>query len=189
MGNLYPAGYPLMALAQHHGLPTLLLDWTRRSHVAAYVAASSALDPSTKELGSHLAVWALHARAGQTFGHGSNADHTMSVLRIYQAPAGTNPNMRAQAGLFTLLFGYDDPTVEEFIARRGDDGPDLCRLTLPRGQASRLLRLLSYEGITGAALFPGATGVVQAMREEHWWDEAPTPPPRKPPWPAPKGSE
>ena len=182
-GLIPPDAYPLMALAQHHGLPTLLLDWTRRGPIAAYFAGSSVFDKDTKpeKKGTHLAVWALHAQTGELIGCGSN-EQDLALVRVYQAPAGTNPNMRAQAGLFTFVFGYDDPGVETIVARRGDDGPELRRLTLPHAEAPNLLRLLASEGITGASMFPGADGVVRSMREESVWDQPVLPAPKCIPW-------
>jgi hypothetical protein len=68
------------------------------------------------------------------------------------------------------------PSIEEYVEARKGDGegrPSLHRLLLPNSEAPKLLRLLSYEGITGASMFPGADGVVQEMREYALWDVRP----------------
>jgi FRG domain-containing protein len=161
--------FPLMALAQHLGLPTLFLDWTRRAHVAAYFAAYFALHDEKKA--SRLVVWALRG--------GHDAIVTKRKLRFYQAPAASNQNLRAQAGLFIRVSPERAPEADRYVVRSLDEVvagmPDetatLERVTLPTTLAPKLLRLLSYEGVHGASMFPQADGVVRAMQEAALFDK------------------
>ena len=179
--NSFPerTAFPLMALAQHHGLPTLFLDWTRRAWIAAYFAAADAAawlsqkrqtDSSQAGNTARLAVWALCRQTDRDERSFPRGDYG-----IYEAPASTNPNLRAQNGLFVWWSSEEDLAFEEhieWVAQRYDVHVNLRRFLLPVGQASRLLRLLALEHIDGAAMFPGVDGVVRAMRERTLWDSA-----------------
>jgi hypothetical protein len=173
--------WPLVALARHAGVPTRLLDWTRRPRIAAYFAAKYATEFSSYQ--GTLDVWALRADFVKRWCH-QNAVKGLS-LRIATAPRATNPNLHAQSGLFTVLVGDDmrplnrhlDCFLDEGPSRKAwrpqDTAPLLRRFSVPQIESRKLLRLLSREGITNATTFPGVSGVVESMRELMLWDEPP----------------
>lgn len=94
--------FSLMALAQHHRIPTRLLDWTRDPYVAAYFAAKEAAMGLIGEKDfpkgvETLSVWALN-----TFFLDVYQNKIKRQVITVTAPAYGNPNLHAQKGLFTL---------------------------------------------------------------------------------------
>lgn len=184
-GEVRAEALPLLALAQHVGLPTSLLDWSRVSLVAAYFGAA---DAAANKPGPLLEVWALNSEflagtlGSQSEGPGAQLT-TDGQLSLESAPAASNPNLHAQMGVFTRYRGarVGELTVDELVTKvvlhKAIDFPRpiMRRIRLPAEYAPRLLRVLAYKGINGSTMFPGYAGVVKAMGEEVLWDQRPDP--------------
>jgi hypothetical protein len=164
-----PDFLPLVALAQHHRVPTRLLDWTRRGVVAAYFAAQEPADGSSS---ANMCVWALNREFIEEYG---KQDGFECDVGIASAPHASNPNLHAQSGLFTFNnYGKgttDLRAVEHVVselARRVDDKlggvPVMRKLTLSRAHAHTVLRDLDLEDVSARTLFPDFAGVVDYLR-------------------------
>lgn len=155
---------PVLATAQHHGVPTCLLDWTRRSYVACYFAASAMLHASARS--EHIAIWALNRRKLQDWG----------AVELLEMPGATSTNLAAQDGVFTVSTleatmggGMESTTVENLLHYDDSDNdpiPLLWKLTLPTSEAPELLRLCADFGVKGSTLFPGYEGVAREVKDK-----------------------
>ncbi len=191
----------LFGLAQHYGIPTRLLDWTWRPRVAAYFAAVKAAIGTASS--DDLAIWALRTDfITDTFvllfessDPPIDPEHNPR-LSLVTAPQSTNPNLRAQAGLFVTDSNVlNSMPLNDLIIQKAEDNlnadsgwfstisrkypalgnwvPVLHKLVLPHSEAKKLIRLLAYEGTSAATIFPGYDGVVQSMVERDSWDTYP----------------
>jgi hypothetical protein len=148
----------VLAMAQHHGLPTRLLDWSFSPYVAAYFAFSWFIFETLRaDRKGDVAVWVLNRDDVQ-----SKAPE--GQLQIISVQDYENNRLGNQFGVFTYL-KTNEQNLEDYLTSPAVElGHALVKLTVPRSEARQALQDLILMGIHHGTIFPGREGIAHTIK-------------------------
>jgi FRG domain len=150
-----------LALAQHHGLPTRLLDWTSSPLIALYFATKPEISFDGKlnkcnENGS--AVFALHTseylRIEDFPSPFSNNKNSKTPLGLFYPPHVTK-RISGQFGLFTI---QPEPEKELYTLLENSKSNSIAKFEFSQNVSEEIQKKLYFLGIRHETIFPDLDG-------------------------------
>jgi hypothetical protein len=156
----------LMHLAQHHGYPTPLLDWTHSPFIAAFFAfndvPSSNTSNETKDAKARIFIFDSREWC-RKFPQIPNMSGGMRHVSVVEPLSIGNDRLIPQQALSTVST-VDD--IEPYIANHQLDNIHLLDvIDLPISQRDQVMKELRQMGITAGLLFPGIEGACRDAKE------------------------
>ncbi len=175
-----------LAIAQHHNVPTRLLDFTYDWSTAAFFSAWDAVENTSSQiwLSPTISVWCVDLRfVRRAWDRGSVENRRIREVTV---PRATNQYLYAQRGIFLVdmhledyvksILKLDDVLLEWTTFWSHKEGfwsramsksmlvPTIEKFTVPRSEALQVLRLLHQRGLSAASLMPSYEGVYRAIQ-------------------------
>jgi hypothetical protein len=156
--------WELIALAQHHGLPTRLLDWTYSAFVALWFAVKDTA-PKVEKDQEYGVVWILKTKPSD-FKNKNDLPFTNNDTKIFR-PNVISRRISAQSGAFTVHeFIKNNPTPEDAVVMldtHSDFKDRLIKIKIPHKNFPDLRNKLNIAGINSSTVFPDIDGLCKHL--------------------------
>ncbi len=150
-------------LAQHHGYPTPLLDWTYSPYVAAFFAFRNISKENPPK--ENIRVFLFDQQQWKNDWNQMGVLDIASLhLSIMEFIAIENERLIPQQAVTTVTNVSD---IETYIHFREDLSKNkyLKAIDIPATERNKVMDDLAFMGITAGALFPGLDGACETLRE------------------------
>lgn len=152
-----------LALAQHHGLPTRLLDWTSSPLIALYFATKPEIDykgiikPCRKNGG---AVYAMHTCQYLDTENCAPSPFEYDKHGLFY-PSHVTKRISGQYGLFSI---QPDPTKEFQEGFPNNKGNSIYKLEFDSSVSTEIQKSLYILGVRHESIFPDLDGFTHDLK-------------------------
>lgn len=152
-----------LSIAQHHGLPTRLLDWTKNPLAALWFAVKKPSEDKRK----YGIVWVLRPNVNEIITDTKTSSPFEGNRTIIYEPNHISIRIKAQEAVFSVHKYI--PEQSGFIALNNNRiyRRRLVKLIIPADTFSDLRCQLHRCGTHAASLFPGIDGIAELITWRH----------------------
>ena len=140
-----------LALAQHHGMATRLLDWTTNPLIALWFALSDIRGVQRP------VVWA-YAVSDEDFAVTSDSPYSGKRTKVYR-PAHVAERIKAQSGYFTVHKYMNDERSFIPFEKNARNKSQLTKIEIGGPNFPEIRRRLNIYGVNHASVYPDLDGL------------------------------